>query len=126
MFPRSSWHLVPCSRLQARCMRLAGKNAFITGAASGVGQAVACLFAVEGADVVLLDRDQSGLDETRRQLSSTGRRTVSLCLDLSDTDVARKAIDQAEHTLGPIHVLVNCAGIAVVKPFLEVTEEEYD
>jgi glucose 1-dehydrogenase len=105
-------------------MRLAGKAALITGAGSGVGQAMAELFAREGADVALLDVNAKGLDETAGRIS--GRKTILLNVDLGDTAAAREAAQRAAKELGRLNILVNCAGIAVVKAFLDVTEPEYD
>lgn len=107
-------------------MRLAGKKALITGAGSGVGQGVAERFAREGADLAMLDLNQKGLDETAQRIAGTNRRIVLLKTDLGDTASARAAVERAGNDLNGLDILVNCAGIAVVKSFLEVTEEEYD
>src|SRR5689334_16975081 len=109
-----------------RPMRLAGKKALITGAGSGVGQGVAERFAREGADLAMLDLNQKGLDETAQRIAGTNRRIVLLKTDLGDTASARAAVERAGNDLNGLDILVNCAGIAVVKSFLEVTEEEYD
>ncbi|MBI3949042.1 MAG: SDR family oxidoreductase [Acidobacteria bacterium] len=107
-------------------MKLAGKVALITGAGSGIGQAIAELFAQEGADVALLDINGQGLNETAARIAPLGRRVLKLEIDLSDTAAARNAAMRAAEELGPIDILVNSAAIAIVKPFLEITEEEYD
>lgn len=80
-------------------MRLRGKTAFITGAGSGVGQAVAELFAQEGADLALLDINADGLKETARRVVSTERRCLLLNADLSDVSQSRTAVDVAHLAL---------------------------
>ena len=105
-------------------MRLREKVALVTGAGSGVGRAVAERFALEGADLALLDMNGAGLSDTTSGIG--GVKIVPLQVDIGDTDAARAAVAEALRKLDQINILVNCAGIAIVKPFLEVTEEEYD
>jgi glucose 1-dehydrogenase len=107
-------------------IRLDRKVAMITGAGSGIGQGVAALFARAGADLALLDLRGEGLAKTERLLDGSGRKWLPLQTDLADTAAARAAVSRAVEEYGRIDILVNCAGIAVVKPFLEVTEDEYD
>ncbi|MBZ5539997.1 MAG: SDR family oxidoreductase [Acidobacteriia bacterium] len=107
-------------------IRLDGKVAMITGAGSGIGQGVAVLFARAGADLALLDLREEGLAETERRLDGSARQRLPLQTDLADTAAARAAVSRAVEEYGRIDILVNCAGIAVVKPFLEVSEDEYD
>jgi NAD(P)-dependent dehydrogenase (short-subunit alcohol dehydrogenase family) len=106
--------------------RLDGKVALITGAGSGIGQGVALLFARAGADLTLLDVNEKGLTETAAQLNVAGRKQLKLQTDLSEATAARAAVARAAEEFGRIDILVNCAGVALVKPFLDVTEEEYD
>jgi len=106
--------------------RLDGKVALITGAGSGIGQGVALLFARAGADLALLDVNEKGLTETVAQLNAACRKQLKLQTDLSDATAARAAVTRAAGEFGRIDILVNCAGVALVKPFLDVTEEEYD
>ncbi len=113
-------------RLRVNPMRLAGKVAVITGAGSGVGQGVAEVFAQEGADLALLDLNEDGLMETAQRVAAEGRRCVPLKVDVGDALASRAAVEQIESRLGGIRILVNCAGVAIVKAFLEVTEAEYD
>lgn len=86
--------------------RLAGRRVVVTGAASGIGRAIALLFAREGARLALIDRDPIGLAETARR---TGGH--ALASDICDEAAIGHAIDQAGQVLGGIDGLVNAAGI---------------
>ena len=108
---------------------LAGKTAVVTGGASGIGRATARTFADEGADVVVAD-----VRETPRE---GGTPTHEVIAEETDADVAHVDCDVTDRAdlesaigaadgMGGVDVLVNNAGLLVPKPFLKVTEEEYD
>lgn len=89
---------------------LKNKRAVITGAASGIGLAIARTFARAGASVVLCDLDQAAVDARVRELASEGGREVSgVAFDVSSEEQVQRGFEQAGE---PLHVLVNCAGIA--------------
>jgi NAD(P)-dependent dehydrogenase (short-subunit alcohol dehydrogenase family) len=90
--------------------RLAGKVAFITGAAVGIGRATAVLFAQEGARLALADIDEAGLAETAQAASGGPAAPLTLRTDVTDPDSVRDAIAQAEAQFGRIDVLHNNAG----------------
>lgn len=95
---------------------LAGKTAVITGAASGIGRAVAFTFANAGAAVAIADLDRDGAAAVAEQIRRAGGRAVGVKMDVtSETDVAR-GIDQAAQAFGSIDVLVSNAGIQIVGP----------
>ena len=98
-------------------MLLSGKTALITGAATGIGEGVARLFAEHGAKLVLLDRNEVGNTALARELD--GR---AYACDVSNSAQVREAVDAA----GPVDILINNAGIYPRKPLLETTEEEWD
>jgi len=107
-------------------MRLNGKTAVVTGAASGNGRAIALRFAEEGADVIVADIAEAGARETACQIESLGRRAL-----VTRTDVSRKAdVDdmllQAVDAFDHIDVLVNNAGVETLISFLKLSEEEWD
>lgn len=91
--------------------KLADKVAIITGADSGIGQAVAILFAKEGADIVCayLCEDEDA-KKTQQHVESYGRRCILVASDLSDEDNCQKLIDKAVSEFGKIDILVNNAG----------------
>ena len=86
--------------------RLTGRRIVITGAASGIGKAIALLFAEEGASLALLDLDQEGVTEAARQTGGHGFQA-----DVASEDATSAAVVQAAKALGGIDGLVNAAGI---------------
>ena len=94
-------------------MRVAGKIAVITGASSGLGKRMAERFAMAGANVVLLGRDGGKLDETARLCRAAGARTLAVTGEIADEQHVAKAFAQAERELGPVDIVVNCAGISL-------------
>ncbi len=105
---------------------LAGKKALVTGASRGLGQHFAQVLAEAGADVALVARDRAALDKAASAIAKTGRRVAAVTGDVTKGDSVRQAFDAAEKALGGIDILVNNAGIAVSKPVLEHSEEDWD
>jgi NAD(P)-dependent dehydrogenase (short-subunit alcohol dehydrogenase family) len=106
--------------------RLEGRSALVTGAAAGIGRAIAEAFAGEGADVAILDRDAGRLGAVERELAGQGRKIVSLACDLADAAAAREAVDKAIHGLGKVDVLVNNAGMLAPGDLLTLSLEDFD
>src|SRR5688500_18391348 len=92
-------------------MKLANKVAIITGAAGGIGQAAAILFAREGAKVALIDLRSEGLDSTTRQIRDEGGTAIALSADVSRSDDVQRLIAQTIAELGRPNVLFNNAGV---------------
>jgi NAD(P)-dependent dehydrogenase (short-subunit alcohol dehydrogenase family) len=105
---------------------LAGKKALITGASRGLGKHFALVLAGAGADIALLARDRAALDQAAAEISKTGRRAATVDGDVTQAESVRRAFDAAENSLGGIDILINNAGIAVSKPVLEHSEEDWD
>jgi 2-keto-3-deoxy-L-fuconate dehydrogenase len=97
--------------------RLAGKTAFLTAAAQGIGRATALAFVREGAKVIATDVDEAGLASLARECGCTTRR-----LDVLDG----AAIEAAARETGPVNVLFNAAGIVHAGSVLEFTEADWD
>jgi NAD(P)-dependent dehydrogenase (short-subunit alcohol dehydrogenase family) len=91
--------------------KLAGKRALVTGGDSGIGRAVAIGFAKEGADVVILYKDEDlDAEETLRHIEAAGRRAKAIACDVGDVENCRRAVMEASTFLdGPIDILVNNA-----------------
>jgi 3-oxoacyl-[acyl-carrier protein] reductase len=98
---------------------LSGKVAVVTGAARGIGRAMALRLAALGADVAVLDIDLAGAakfnetlgaDTVEAEINAMGRRSLGVQADLADRAAATAAIQQVEQVLGRIDILVNCAG----------------
>src|SRR5215510_5172957 len=108
-------------------MRLKGKVAIVTGAGSGLGRATAQLFAQEGARVVVADISQRRAEAIATEINGQSRRKKAVALR---ADVAKKAevdalVADARKQLGPINILVNNAGIAQIKNFLDISPEDW-
>jgi len=106
--------------------RLKGKVALVTGADSGIGRAIAALYAREGADVAILylcEHDDAA--KTKAIVEKEGRRAITIAGDLGDSDFCRKAVDRAVKELGGLDILVNNAGEQHPdKDIRDITEEQ--
>ena len=108
-------------------MRLEGKVAVITGAASGFGRAGAVRFAAEGAAVVVTDLDGDGLDETLAQVAHAGGRGVASVGDVTSAADNEAAVALAERTYGGLDVMWANAGVPQsFRPIGEIEPEEFD
>jgi 2-keto-3-deoxy-L-fuconate dehydrogenase len=101
---------------------LSNKTAVITGAASGIGQAVALLFAQQGARVHLLDMNEQGLAETLDQITQKGGVAEQHLADVSN----QSAIHSLFQSIQTINILVNCAGISNIGKADNTSEEDFD
>jgi NAD(P)-dependent dehydrogenase (short-subunit alcohol dehydrogenase family) len=91
--------------------KLAGKVALVTGGDSGIGRAVAVLYAREGADVAIVYLDEHGdAQETQRLVESEGRRAITVAGDVGDDGFCSEAVERTVSELGALDVLVNHAG----------------
>ena len=93
-----------------------GRVAVVTGAASGIGRATARLFAQEGAQVAVIDRDAAGAARVAEEIAAAGGAARGFGLDLSDAGQIAPVIAEARAALGPIDILVNNAGVALAAP----------
>ena len=107
-------------------MRLAGRRALITGAGSGIGRAMALLFAREGADVAVNDIDQARIDAVVAEVQALGRRAVGVKFDVTDLAAVQAGAQQARASIGPLNVLCANAGIAPTVDFVDMTPEAFD
>ena len=118
---------------------MTGKVAVVTGAARGIGRAIAVEFAANGADVVVIDiagpvspaasdanpATPADLQETVRQIKAYGRRGDSIVADIRNIGALRAAADKIEHEYGKIDVVVADAAIQRWKPLLEMQDAEW-
>ncbi len=101
--------------------------AIVTGSARGIGAAIAHALAADGWSVAVCDLDLAAASATAAELSTThGVAARGFAVDIADTASSRAAVAEVEATLGPITALVNNAGIDVIKPFVDSTEDEWD
>jgi 2-deoxy-D-gluconate 3-dehydrogenase len=104
--------------------RLDGRCALVTGAAQGLGQAMAIALAEAGADVAGVD--VGTMDETRARVAAAGRRFTAIAQDLRGTAAARRVVAEAATALGRLDILVNNAGIIRRADSIEFTEADWD
>ena len=107
-------------------MRLEGRVALITGAASGIGRATALLFAREGARVGAVDIDEAGGRETVRTIADAGGDALWVRADVSIPEEAHRAADAVTGWHGRLNILFNNAGISHVGVLHEIAEAEWD
>jgi NAD(P)-dependent dehydrogenase (short-subunit alcohol dehydrogenase family) len=107
-------------------MIFSGKIAMITGAAQGIGKAVAIAFAREGANLVLADVNYKKVQETGAEAEKFGGKTVNLAVDVTIPRQVKEMVNTALEAYGRIDILVNNAGILRAVPFLDASEEDWD
>lgn len=123
--PRPQWRgedYLPAGKLK-------GKVALITGGDSGIGRAVAILYAKEGADVAILylPDDQKDAEETQGAIEAEGRRCLLLPGDVCDSSFCNQAVERTTKELGKLDILVNNAAYSMVQRRLEdITDEQLD
>lgn len=103
---------------------LAGKGALVTGANTGIGQAIAVALAEAGADVAVAGRSEP--TETLAAIEATGRNAVNIKADLGSIAPVQRVIDEALAGLGSLDILVNNAGIIRRDDLLDFSEEDWD
>jgi NAD(P)-dependent dehydrogenase (short-subunit alcohol dehydrogenase family) len=107
-------------------MKLRGKVAIVTGAASGIGRASAITFAREGAHVVIADRNQDAGQATAAAIQAEGFEAFFAEVDVAREADIRTMVDNTIARWGRIDILFNNAGVVLVKPLEQMTEEEWD
>lgn len=108
-------------------MLMQGKTALVTGAAAGIGRAVALTFAREGARVMVSDIDAAGATETAAMIRAAGGEALARPCDVADPDEVEALVTTAVQTLGGLHAAVNNAGIeGDIAPLADQTLENYD
>ena len=106
-------------------LTLEGRTALVTGANGGLGSHFARTLAKAGAKVAVAARRVDSLREVCDAIVTAGGHAEAFALDVTDAASVARAFDQAAASLGPVTVVVNNAGIAVTKPVLEHTEEDW-
>jgi NAD(P)-dependent dehydrogenase (short-subunit alcohol dehydrogenase family) len=105
---------------------LQGKVALITGAGSGIGRAIAQLFAEEGAAVALADVDEPAGAAVAKEITGRGGRACFVPTDVSRAEDCKRAVAETDAAFGALHLLVNCAGIIRRATVTELSEAEWD
>lgn len=100
--------------------------AFVTGAGSGIGQAIACAWAEAGADVACFDLDRDSAERTVDRILAEGRRAVALAGDVTDPETVARAVGQTVEQLGALDLALNNAGISQQVPAEDMSIEDWD
>jgi 3-oxoacyl-[acyl-carrier protein] reductase len=102
------------------------RGAVVTGGARGIGRAVTTRLASDGAGVVILDRDRDVAEETARELAAGGLNVAALGGDVTSRADIRSAIELCLRSYGGLDAMISNAGLADVKPLLEIDDEVWD
>lgn len=105
---------------------LAGRNAIVTGAASGIGLAAARALAANGARVAIWDLNEAGAQAAAAALKAEGHSAIAARVDVSRRADVDAALAQLHQAFGKAGILVNNAGITLFRDFMEMTEEAWD
>lgn len=106
---------------------LKDKVTLVTGASKGIGQGIAVEMAREGADIIVnYCSDGKGANETAEKIKKLGRKALIIQADVSKSFEVNQMVEKSLKTFEKISILVNNAGIAIWKPFFEITEEIWD
>ena len=108
-----------------RPVKLEKKTALISGAAAGIGETSARLFAREGARLVLVDLDAERLAALAAELEKAGTIVLEIAGDVTSPELARRAVERTLATFGRLDILFNVAGIVLGGTLVECTEEEW-
>ena len=105
---------------------LDNRIALVTGASSGIGNHLAKALASAGATVAVCARRTERLENLVQEIEAKGGKAIAIAMDVSNGDNIRAAVAQAEQQLGVIDLLINNAGVADPKRFLEVSDHDFD
>ena len=105
---------------------LTRKVAIVTGSGRGIGHAIALGLAEEGADVVIADINAESAENTAKEIKSLGHKALAIKTDVTSLDEIRQLVKKTLDNFKKVDILVNCAGIALVTPAVDVDEKKWD
>ncbi|MEO8037552.1 MAG: 3-oxoacyl-ACP reductase family protein [Betaproteobacteria bacterium] len=106
--------------------RLSGRKALVTGAARGIGHAIAIAFAKEGADVAVLDLKRENAEATAAEVRECGVTAIAVAADVGNEEQVKRAVAEATAALGRIDILVNNAGIDTTSTIVDMPTAMWD
>jgi len=107
-------------------MDIRGKKALLTGAASGIGRAIAIELAGEGVDLFLVDINEKGLEDAGKEIEAIGRRCLTMKADVSDHVQVKNMVAAAIEKLGCVDLLVNSAGVTLIGEAADCSIEDWE
>ena len=107
-------------------MTLDNRIALVTGAARGIGRAIALALAEQGADVAVVDIDGEAVEDTSIAVRELGRRSVAIQADAGDLDDIDRMVRETVDTLGRVDILVNNAGVRRYISIMDIEEADWD
>jgi meso-butanediol dehydrogenase/(S,S)-butanediol dehydrogenase/diacetyl reductase len=107
-------------------MSIEGKVAIVTGAGRGIGRAIAMRLAADGADVAVNDINADSAKAVAAEIEAAGRRSAAVPADVSDKSAVTAMVDSTVDSLGRLDIMVSNAGIAQVKPLVDVEPDELE
>jgi NAD(P)-dependent dehydrogenase (short-subunit alcohol dehydrogenase family) len=107
-------------------MKLEGRAAIVTGSRRGIGRAIALALAKEGANVTVSDVSQEDCQKVVAEIEKMGRKGLAVKCDVSSTPDVEGLVKKTVAEFGKLDILVNNAGIISYKPFLELTDDDWD
>ncbi|MCO0601093.1 3-oxoacyl-ACP reductase FabG [Peribacillus butanolivorans] len=105
---------------------LSERVAIVTGGSKGLGSGMAYALAEQGADIVIVSRNQAEGELVAAKIRSMGRKSMALSVDVQDISSINEMVETVTKEFGRIDILINNAGVGITKFALEVTEEEWD
>jgi len=105
---------------------LKGKSAVVTGAGQGIGEGIAKVLASEGAEILVADLNLENAEKVAEGINDDGGKATAFKCDVAQKAEVDRLIEKAVSEFGKLDILVNNAGIYPMKPFLEMTEEDWD
>ncbi len=107
-------------------MSLAGQTALVTGGSKGIGRAICLALAKEGANIIIVARNESEIKETMDKLKEMGSKSLSIQADVRSEEDVRRLISMTIDKCGKLDILINNAGVAYKKRLEETTLKEYE
>jgi len=112
--------------VNSRGVPLAGKVAIVTGAAQGIGRAIAETLADNGASLALVDLKAEAIDELAAALHGKSQNAMAISTDVSSGTAVQQMVERVVVVFGTVHILVNNAGVLRNSPIMEMSESEWD
>lgn len=105
---------------------LSGQVAYVPGGYGGIGEALAWGLAQQGAEVAISGRDRKKAEGLAADIRRAGHQAIGLAMDAGSVASIRRSVDAVAKKLGGVDILVNCVGIQIEQPLLEVAEKDFD